>query len=747
MMFKKTVSILMCVIMIACAVVMAPSAAAEDEEPVFGIDKTYLITGGTLTVSNPGGYDLKYFVGKDEVEIEGFTLRSDYYEKWIYVKAYDGDTLVDEDAVYFSKLPVIYINTEGGQSITSKEEYLSGDMFIQNNTESESAMYAGEINIKGRGNSSWGWDKKPYKLKLDKKTDLFGMGKNKHWVLLANYLDESLLRSDTAFKISEQLGLTTMQSVWTDVILNGEYIGNYQLCEHIRVGDGRVEVFDWEGEAEDIASAVVKAEKKKGNTLDKSALEDQLKEDLSWVSKGKFTFNDVEYIVSDYYEAEDDISGGYLFELSNEYDEVSKFTTKAGLKVMMKSPEFLNTDSEMMAYVTNYWQDFENAYRSEDGYADTDNGPMHYSQLADLDSMAAYWLVMEITGNDDAVYKSRFAYKDIDGLIEFGPVWDFDWGCGSLMVGNIPKGWKLPHTNASQNVQNLFKDFIDDPLFICKAAEKYWQIRPFLQTLIDKGGVLDTEIEYLRESGLADNAVWDRKDTWIIARGYTRDTEVYRSYMTNRIAWLDEQFATVDTLLESTYTDQSAHPYTRDTEGLAIELLNAAEDTYSEHAPADGVIRKGKNAVVRVNAAGDTASVNVYVNGLFLKTLTIVDGTADLVVPYKAMDTESDGMNVISLIGKNEDGQTTSTNFASVILRETEVPLIYGDADNDGKVTVLDANCIQRCLAGLVTDDDGMIHLLGDSNNDGLNILDATYIQRWLAGLEITAPIGEPIEI
>ena len=35
----------------------------------------------------------------------------------------------------------------------------------------------------------------------------FGMGKNKNWVLLANYLDESLLRNTTAFRISDELGL------------------------------------------------------------------------------------------------------------------------------------------------------------------------------------------------------------------------------------------------------------------------------------------------------------------------------------------------------------------------------------------------------------------------------------------------------------------------------------------------------------------------------------------------------------
>ena len=69
-----------------------------------------------------------------------------------------------------------------------------------------------------------------------------------------------------------------------------------------------------------------------------------------------------------------------------------------------------------------------------------------------------------------------------------------------------------------------------------------------------------------------------------------------------------------------------------------------------------------------------------------------------------------------------------------------------GDADNDGKITIMDATRIQRFLAELVEDTDGVIVKLGDSNGDGLNIMDATRIQRWLVDFEVNAPIGETIE-
>ena len=147
---KKIISVLLSVIiLIGIPAFSLPAFAADAEVGASscGIDRTYLCAGDPLRVSNPDNYDLKYFVGDAEITGGAFTLLPQYYENWISVKAYSGETLAAEDKVYFSKLPVLYINTEGSQPITSKEEYLSGDMYLQNNTASDAAMYSGEIKI------------------------------------------------------------------------------------------------------------------------------------------------------------------------------------------------------------------------------------------------------------------------------------------------------------------------------------------------------------------------------------------------------------------------------------------------------------------------------------------------------------------------------------------------------------------------------------------------------------------------
>ena len=90
--------------------------------------------------------------------------------------------------------------------------------------------------MKGRGNSTWGYPKKPYRLKLNKKAEICGLGKAKNYVLLANHLDPTLMLNSVAFKIGRLLELPfTNHAIPVDVVLNGIYKGSYLLTEQIEV--------------------------------------------------------------------------------------------------------------------------------------------------------------------------------------------------------------------------------------------------------------------------------------------------------------------------------------------------------------------------------------------------------------------------------------------------------------------------------------------------------------------------------
>ena len=99
--------------------------------------------------------------------------------------------------------------------------------------------------VRGRGNSSWGWAKKPYKLKLEEDAALVGAAEHDEWVLLANYGDRSGLRTAIAFAIAAQTRLAwTPKFRFVDVVLNGQSQGLYMLTEQVEEGSDRVDLPD-----------------------------------------------------------------------------------------------------------------------------------------------------------------------------------------------------------------------------------------------------------------------------------------------------------------------------------------------------------------------------------------------------------------------------------------------------------------------------------------------------------------------
>ena len=315
--------------------------------------------------------------------------------------------------------------------------------------------------------------------------------KSKHWVLLANYNDQSMMRNKLAADFANDIGSLGMKSTWVECVLNGDWQGTYQFGEQIRVAKERVNVHDWEGDAGDIAEAFVKAQKTAGHILtgdQEDELATQLEQNFTWVTTDTFSYLDKTNNVTLTGQPSvllkkftNDISGGYLFEFSEEYDEVSKFTTSSGVlgvKTMMKSPEYLYTNTDMF----NYCQDYLKKYWD-----------------CDYESMVNYWLVMEMFGNNDAVKKSRYAYKEQGQKLVFGPVWDFDWGVGSLRVSSNGTGWKCQEADG-KTAYSFFKDWADSPEFCTRLHTRYWQVRNRFAACMADGGLIDQYTNFIYEA-------------------------------------------------------------------------------------------------------------------------------------------------------------------------------------------------------------------------------------------------------
>lgn len=139
-------------------------------------------------------------------------------------------------------LRTLRITTPGGVGINSKDVWTencsvtllddNGIIYYENTT----------VAVKGRGNSTWSYPKKPFTLKLPAKSDLIGTGEGKRWVLLANWMDRTLLRNDVAFELARRTSLDwTPSGEFVELYLNGQHQGNYWLGEQIKTGKSRVQ--------------------------------------------------------------------------------------------------------------------------------------------------------------------------------------------------------------------------------------------------------------------------------------------------------------------------------------------------------------------------------------------------------------------------------------------------------------------------------------------------------------------------
>ena len=277
-------------------------------------------------------------------------------------------------------LPVLYIQTENSAAITSKEDYINATYYLDNMGLSDYQSIGSKaeplaMEIKGRGNYSWtGFDKKPYRIKLADKQQLLGMNKSKHFTLLAHADDSNdrkgFMRNAVGFELSKLIGMTyTPDAKPLELVLNGDYIGLYFLTEHIRVDKDRVNIVEQEDEEID-------SEK---------------------------------------------ITGGWLVEIDN-YDTDPHVTIKEGGETTMwityKTPEVLSYQQEQ--YLTQQMKLIDNLV-----YGDKNSNEL-WNHL-DMDALAKFYIVQELTDNYESFHGSCYLHKDIGANAKwnFGPVWDF----------------------------------------------------------------------------------------------------------------------------------------------------------------------------------------------------------------------------------------------------------------------------------------------------------------------------------
>ena len=446
-----------------------------------------------------------------------------------------------------SKLPVVHIRTNNGKNPGRDDDrtYFSGSMRVELNnyySECENA-YTGEealgVGIRTRGNSTRTFlgaqqtGKYSYRIKLAEKADMFGMGKSKDWILLSNVYDPTSMRNVAAYELARALGLAYCDSTWVVLYLNGEYRGLYQFCESISISSKRVDITDWGDIVEDVAYSIAQ---KEGMSAEKAEiLKDKMKENMAWVTSGKFE----DYMIADYYKGKFDITSGYLIEYDSFDNQKDKRPflfpsgkTPAGVMLKIDSPEYTYTNPEMLEYVRNLILDFEEAVTSDD-FCTSDG--RHYSEFCDMNSLVDFWLLQTIVMNGEFGIRSMFFYIE-NGKIYWSPVWDFDCGAGNhLTVTTNASGW-----NGNQNNRNhWYKALYKDSYFVTLLQERFADIRPTLDTMVEGIGIYRQYIEAEAERDYEKYGPRPFNNNGNVSYTFDREFDFYYKWQKDRIKWLE----------------------------------------------------------------------------------------------------------------------------------------------------------------------------------------------------------------
>ncbi len=318
-------------------------------------------------------------------------------------------------------LPVIYIETENHQPIISKEEYLNASYWLDPMGAEGIEPLGSEIaplpmQIRGRGHSSWKGVKKPYKIKLGKKTALMGMPKNKHWALL-----KPTENTVAGLQLGKLMGMSWASSFRPiEVVLNGDYIGLYFLTETIRIDKNRVNIYEQPDQ--------------------------ETNPEL--------------------------IKGGWLVEVDN-YHDVCQITipecSRWNLTIRYHSPE--NLSNPQLQWLTNEFKAINTAIYSKDKTS------TEWEKYIDVENMARFFILQEVMDNPDGFHGSFYLHKDIGENAKWiaGPIWDLvcynrektdytfkmkvHYGFTPHWIGEI-----IQHDSFCQTVKSVWNDVYPDRL-------------------------------------------------------------------------------------------------------------------------------------------------------------------------------------------------------------------------------------------------------------------------------------------
>lgn len=464
-------------------------------------------------------------------------------------------------AAFSSEVPIVLVhNFNGGTPPATVDQ--SAVMMVFGTSFGRASMSnppetTARIGINIRGSSTQGFAKKSFAVEAwdeyndDLEVPMLDMPAESDWVLYApNYFDKSLIHNPLLHDLSRQIGRYSPRNRMVEVFtsfgsgavnysspLVGNYNGIYVLLEKIKADGNRVDI-----------------------------------PRLDPVETNAPT-----------------ITGGYMLKVDRRDADERQFNA-GGLSPVFVEPQMKDYAAYPgRAVQENYIAGYLNSFYSALNGANWTNPVTGYAAWMDVNSWIDHHILNVFSLSSDALRLSAYFYKDRNGKLEMGPLWDFDRALGTGVEGDWrawnPRSWM--GTNPIGDPANTdygtdffnsagvfsnpwYRRLVQDPDFWQKWIDRYQSLRQQEFSTNSLFALVDTLVNPIVAAQLREANRWggqggsdttprfglvtppvgwpDRSYTFIFPGGFQGEIAFQKKWLADRLDFMDTNFLAVPTL-------------------------------------------------------------------------------------------------------------------------------------------------------------------------------------------------------
>ena len=356
-----------------------------------------------------------------------------------------------------------------------------------------------------RGSSTQSFPKKSYRIEFqdedeeDRSLKPLGMPSESDWILSGRYEeDRALVRNEFTYTLSRQIG---------------RYAARTKFCEvFVHDGEGPMTLDDYVG-----AYSFMESMKRDGDRID---IEELTPEDNS----------------------EPEVSGGYIFKVDRLGPNDTQITG-GGMTVRISEPDNSELTSQQESYLRGFLDDMADSFSS----SDPETG---YPAFIDEGSWIDHHLINTLMLNVDSLRLSTYFYKERNGKVFGGPVWDFNISSGSRdrfadpPRPSVPDVWRgisgdMGTTFFTNGTQLWWGDLFELPDFQQAYCDRWNELRQGAFSTENIIGLIDSMAAELEEAQVRN------EDRWPLVLpeygGYDGEIAHLQEWLTDRVNFIDNE--------------------------------------------------------------------------------------------------------------------------------------------------------------------------------------------------------------